>query len=478
MNLEDEVNRFQVGLRALVEDVTRELPYTNVDPFGSGFDEAPKNERETRAWFHDRLLALLGWDLGIGGDIIQETRVKDGSRYFIDYVGLKTQQPPAPVLLLEAKPWGQPWVAARTAGQSTPSSADLIVAGLQHVSAGGQKDTAPVNTLWHDHLEQASDYANAVYASGANDVSRLILSSGDWMVVFTQPIATFVDRKRVDASHVELFAVADYVKHGRRIFELLSRWSLADQIPFALRVGQLGSYLAPDIEYSVYHGVHVTYQVSGSELFARVPRILVYAAIVFERDDGTTVSVIDEKADELPGSTEESNGRLRDHLTIVASHASALLHRCSDEMGRELKPGELSRFGSFPRDNVFDEGVGRKVVKPLKMAPDEWLFVTGQKTHFLRERPSVEACRFHEWRKARDSGNGIGPGAVNTPCVVETRAFFVDGEAHHCAHQVVVDRRWARCQIAPLDGRVCCRACVYERVCWANDEIAALPCGT
>ena len=274
LNFEDEVNRFRVGLKRLVEDVTSKLTPANVGPFGGGSDGQRVLERTTRAWFHDKLLELLGWDLGIGGDVVQEARVKYGSRYFIDYVGVTTQQPPAPILVWEAKSWGEPWVSARNSEHPSTTAADLILAGLKHLWDGGRKETSPLRGPWHDYLAQVSEYEVAIHTSTGHEALRLVLSSGDWMVVFTKPVATFVERSGVDTSDIEVFRKAEYVQRGRRIFELLSRRSLVDHIPFCLRVGQLGSYLAKDGDFRVFHAVHVTYEVSGSELFARRPRIL------------------------------------------------------------------------------------------------------------------------------------------------------------------------------------------------------------
>ncbi len=398
--------------------------------------------------------------------------------HFIDYVGMSTQQSPAPVLLLEAKRWGEPWVAARNSEEVSASAAELIVAGLRHVLEGGRKETSPLIRPWHEHLEQVSKYASAIHANGNHELSRLVLSSGDWIVVFTQPATTFVERGRVDTSHIEMFRIAEYIQQGRRIFELLSRRSLADQIPFNLRVGQLGSYLATDHEFRVFHAVHVAYQVTGSELFTPVPRVLVYAAIVFQRRDGMTVAVVDEGEAPLPVGPDRFSEKLWNHLAVVKDNAAALLGRCSEEMGNELNPVGLSEFNGFAADAVLEMRIQKKVVKPLERAPNEWLFVTGLCTHFLREWPHVDPCQFHSWRRASASGNGIGTGAVTTPRVQHPRTFVVDGEAHHCAHQVVVDRRYHRCQITVLDRQVCCRACAYENVCWTDSEIARLPCGT
>jgi hypothetical protein len=34
-----------------------------------------------------------------------------------------------------------------------------------------------------------------------------------------------------------------------------------------------------------------------------------------------------------------------------------------------------------------------------------------------------------------------------------------------------------RCHISPFEEFLCCRACVFQKVCWAPEELSRLPCG-
>ena len=112
----------------------------------------------------------------------------------------------------------------------------------------------------------------------------------------------------------------------------------------------------------------------------------------------------------------------------------------------------------------------------LREVPNEWLLVTGGGPHYLLEVPVVHPCRFHNWADCRDIDRQIGTAAVSTPCTSSPRSFFVDAQMYHCAHQTVQDRRHTRCYIAALDERTCCRACVYQELCWTPAERGQLPC--
>jgi hypothetical protein len=121
-------------------------------------------------------------------------------------------------------------------------------------------------------------------------------------------------------------------------------------------------------------------------------------------------------------------------------------------------------------------GEAKILVRLLRDTADHWLAVTGQDLYYLGARPVVD-CRFHAWAECRAEGHQCGPTAVNSPATDSPRAFFVDMRLHHCAHQVVLDRRARRCHIDAIDARTCCRACTYQNLCWSADEVAALPCG-
>src|SRR5690606_18324169 len=107
-------------------------------------------------------------------------------------------------------------------------------------------------------------------------------------------------------------------------------------------------------------------------------------------------------------------------------------------------------------------------------AANHWLVATGDSSHFLLEEPRVADCRFHTW--AECGPDAIGQSAVSVRSV-ELRSFFIDTQRHHCAHQVIQDRRDGKCLIDPIDSRTCCQVCVFLDHCWTPAAKADLPCG-
>lgn len=220
----------------------------------------------------------------------------------------------------------------------------------------------------------------------------------------------------------------------------------------------------------VFQGVHVHDERTGSKLFAPRPRILIYPALFIVRDDGAVFTVIDndtpvELDDQKDGNDDAT---LIPHLDTIQSRSSTLIDACTNEIGGPLLVAELSDFPGFPSDDM-----AKSLVRALS-APDEWLVVTGRAGHFILPEPRGLNCRFHSWAECG------GDAALETAIMarsINPSAFFVDAQLHHCAHQVILDRRDKRCLIQAIDSRTCCQACVYLEHCWTADERAGLPCG-
>ncbi len=80
-------SEFRAGIKKLLDDIDNQFKhgYANTDAYGR--DEV-FHERDARIFFFDRLLQLLGWNLGMGGNVAQEARIKAGTTKFVDYVGI------------------------------------------------------------------------------------------------------------------------------------------------------------------------------------------------------------------------------------------------------------------------------------------------------------------------------------------------------------------------------------------------------
>ena len=482
MNRAQAENTFKEDLQNLLKEIKTELSHKAPEPF-TGAGKQTVLEHTTRAYFFDRLLELLGWSLGLHGDVAEEIKVKTDTTNFLDYVGLNADTR-APVLLLEAKAWGEPMIGHRSDSQWEGSKQELLVAAIQHIRKGSSKQHSPVTGIWHDYLTQVSRYVQALRDTNGHVLPSAVLSSGRWLVIFKNPTATFVDGE-INDEQFEIFEENEYVTNSDKLFDLLSKKSLASVVPSTVRPSQLPDYITAGSVSSVFYGLHVTYEKSGTTLYEqRRPRILVYPVLIIQRDDGAYLTAMDvrkpiEMEMESIGSTGEKSLDL--HLQKLTNKATKLLKECSTELGICLSPSDLSDFPGFPRDHqgsVGSEILHKQVVKRYRNAPNEWLLATGMQTHYLKEAHMVEPCRFHSWADCRDAGHEIGDYAINTPSTIEPRSFFVDKQIYHCAHQTIQDRRNTRCYVKPIDERICCRACIYQDLCWKPQELGRLPCGS
>lgn len=224
----------------------------------------------------------------------------------------------------------------------------------------------------------------------------------------------------------------------------------------------------------------VSRQTTGASWKPR-PNIHFEVAIVVERRDGALLTVIDHS---LQGfSIPHDYRELREHIITINAKSDELLSQVNLELNTILQPSEIEAFPGFILHGVTR---GRYAMPPvnqpradlIKMVagPGEFLLVTGTAKHFLYETPIVNHCGCHDWVfcQAQAQEQGQGPIIVRS---VEPKAFFITREEHHCAHRVVHDRRYARCQIGVFEEYLCCRTCVYHTVCWQPQELSDLPCG-
>ncbi len=485
MNTAVAKNAFRLGIERLLESIALEIEFEQ-GPYEEG-RKRPQLEHGTRKTFFDRFLTLLGWSLGPDGDVAEEARIKAETIRFIDYVGIKDDTH-APVLILEAKAWSKSFVLPRRA-RAAGTARQLIMEAIKHVNDGKTKATSPVIGDWHDYLDQVRDYVQTSHAQYNHPVPRAVLASGQWVVIFTDPVRTFVD-KDVDEEDFRSFSKDEFVTRADEIFDLLARERLSATTPPVIRPSQIPHYVDKDAVEAAYHALLVSYKGKGASVFIQTPQVVAYPVVILQRSGGALLAVTDahQSADmNLDRDSDDISDRLlTTHLDTVSQRAAALLVECGSELGMPLPVFSLTDFLGFdsvvhanPRGSSKSgeaEADVDRYVRVLNKTADEWIIATGDKPHYLLERPEID-CRFHAWADCRTAGKETGQNAITSPVTAPPRAFFVDGSPYHCAHQTVMDRRHKRCHIAPLDERTCCSACTLHSVCWDDAAKAKLPCG-
>lgn len=473
-------NEFRRGLEKLLEDNEGEQTRPTINPY-AGASEDAFHEHDTRIFFFDQLLRLLGWDRSAGGNVVEEARIKAETTRFIDYLGVKAN-PNIPIFILEAKAWDKPLISGKGkwAGAKT---IDLVIAALQHLHGGGTKEASPVTGEWHDYLAQLRGYVRTSKENYGHDVPRAVLSSGQWLLIFKAPVAAFCGGA-LDDKQFLLLESKDYVGQAHEIYNLLAREMLVLTPPERIRSTQLPSYVNKACLKAVYHALLIKYEESGALLFAFSPRILLYPALLVERADQLVFTVIDTEVPiHLPllrsGDGQED---LAAHFAEVDAYAKELLKSCSEALHCAIVASPLEDFCGFEEDSLVTASIitletGKKIlIRPMRTYSDHWLAGVGTNAHYLLETPHID-CRFHRWERCRDAGCEFGTSAINIPATSTPRSFFIDAAPHHCANRDIIERRDDRCHLAPFDYRICCKACVYHDLCWSEDERESLPCG-
>lgn len=157
MNEQQLRNQFRHDLSTLIEDVRRILEHPEINPYSK--DSANTlHEHNTRIFFFDRLLTILGWRLGTGDNVTEEARIKAETTRFMDYVGLN-QDTKAPLVIFEAKAWDVPFVSARKLEERIKDE-ELIAASIRHILNNRSEEESPVSKQWHGYLKQVLDYVH------------------------------------------------------------------------------------------------------------------------------------------------------------------------------------------------------------------------------------------------------------------------------------------------------------------------------
>jgi len=183
-------NDFRLGLEKLLRDIAAEMAPEVTGPYEEGNQRVLLLEHGTRILFFDRLLTLLGWDLGLGGNVAEEARIKAETTRFLDYVGLNDASR-APVLIVEAKAWDKPYTeglaqakqyAKKLAVRFTYATNGQAIYGVD-MSTGEEGDVLAYTTpdeLWANTFAETSAWRDRFAAVPFED------GGGAWQSRYTR----------------------------------------------------------------------------------------------------------------------------------------------------------------------------------------------------------------------------------------------------------------------------------------------------
>ena len=449
-------------------------------------------ERPTRRFLVDEMLKALNWDVGDSRSVLEEARAK-GDRenwLFFDYLGMRPGTR-APVLLVEAKRFDQePPRRARSATPSSEEMSRILVEAIDALHRDTPSDA--VVSAWADYLRDLRDYVRSLDSPGAETLGRVVITAGRWLVIFSEPLATFGQTPKPEVAHVHCFVDRqDMLDGAGRLFELLYRPILVDTLPLTLSMEEALVVLGGrPIDMSFRAVLVATSGHSGAKR-VRYPTRTAYPALVLN-SGGRLLAVVDyeartEEPEELP--------RLAAYIERLRSLVERHEERLRTRLGGLPEPSPISAFQGFagPADATVDTAAATyRTQSPTSWAasgrrrfaigahgdaePGELLLVTGHEHFYKTPAPLSDPCPFHSWRAARDDGAAAGSAAQES---VRPSSFTVDGEPNHCAHSHMLALRRERCRIDVVEERLCCWTCLYKSDCWTDEaELGRLPCTT
>ena len=437
-------------------------------------------EAHVRAYLINGFLAALNWRLDASAQeglpaLIPEAPVRSSAKAtirFMDYLGLEADESARPLLIVETK--------APSVSLPIPVGATSTV--QKHIASalGGER----IRADWKKWLREVGDYVCSSLARTREAPRRVVITNGEWLVLFLNPLDAFVLNGTPDPDSILVFEnQGDLESRYRELYSNLEHQHLLDEAR-SLVPGEAGFHVRGAAVDGVMHGLRLHY-VEQPTIYTSYSPVIKVAPVMFVRTRyGSWLRI------EMPPREFELPHDHRDvtaHLKNVGEAAAALLADVNRRFGTALAPTSVSQHFVDPAAFEVVRGV-------VELSPQQYLIATGGRTHFLSGTPSVPDCPYHDWAACSRDGVAAPPGPVTSRSVRE-RSFFMTGEVHYCGHRDVAAAKAAEitvsnrddcgprsggvgqafCEIWHFERQLCCRTCVFEGVCTAATAFR-LPC--
>ena len=387
--------KFKECVSKLITTFNRQI---DVQRFVDGELSSPP-EHVTRRHFVDLFLEALGWDLTrLDKTMIEEARLRGETTRRLDYLGVD-QQSRYPLLIVEAKPWTAPFVAStvkgHTEGKTTNQSMSLICTAIEHLKAGDKSDS-PVTQEWMKFLSQLYTYVKDVNDKTGHLVKCVSILSGQWIVIFLDPKAIFLNTGKVDSTQVLIFRDNEFVIHSDEIYNQLARSSVSTVIPQTVSPSSVPVYARETDVKRAFHALWVCRQSTGFSSKPQ-PRIEFVAALILERRDDVLITVIDQSLDGI--SIPHDYGKLGTQIDALESQSDELLNRVNVELNANLQLAAVEYFPGFFNSrtsnlnvvSTIPNGNPRIDLGKNLGEPGEFLIVTGTAKHIFLKYPTVKS---------------------------------------------------------------------------------------
>ena len=496
----DARSTFEEGLRAFNDKWLKDLAPRFV---GNAKQEADRLlEHHTRAFVLDKLLFALGWrqEANAGGpqNLLTEAYYKTANAkettLFLDYLGYDAVKD-LPLLVFESKRFGSalPSQLIKLGFSKRPrelfkSSADALSAAF--------KDTSWLKGDWKKHLKQLTKYYYSILDEHKQAPGVMAIGNGEWLVIIRNPERVFNGQCTADDFLViepeeKEHIGAAYLRRLKEIYDLIAfdrlcltaRGVPPELIPSQIRIAQ---------QVELMRGVRVGYS-NLPKLKSDIHPRLEIEPVAFVRISTSPWILVELPAagHELPHVADQ----LPVHLAKVLDHSNNLVTRIGQRLA--MPPTLVSLAQHYADGNSFSTRAGVSGEDTMKPGIQGFVLVTGTESHFIRANPRVLHCPKHVWANCDPVVDGQHPPdrALSNPSVLNIKAFFPDGWAHHCAagvthnskltpHDKNLLRDFGRrssedgspfCEIFDFEQMLCCQTCVFFEVC-EKSKLFRLPC--
>ncbi|MHB8386396.1 MAG: hypothetical protein ACYDAT_08105 [Metallibacterium sp.] len=451
-------------------------------------------EAHVRVYVVNSLLAALNWRMDVSAadgllNLVPEVALQsseNGTTRFLDYLGIE-RQTGVPLLVVETK---RP--SAELPRLRDPSNVYAEVNYSAIVSQGLNGTKLAYD--WNKWLATLRDYVRSVQAMADRTPARAIITNGDWFILFLDPADSFLEAGTRDSAKILVIegsggwdpnaqqaAPSEMERRYTEVFEHLEYQRVLGKSPH-LSAGTVAFSIESQNVQGMMHGIKLRYE-KLLNVHTPSPHISLAPVLFLQSRFGAWLTVdASNHQFELPHEKKQ----LGQHLAAVAVASAALLAQVNQALGTTIAPKRLT-------SHYADATSFGTLSAVRETSIDEYIVVTGDETHYLREMPTVPVCPFHEASAA--FAQGVGPATPIMARSLKPRAFFISGEDHHCAHvevwrakasAITAENRaqcgprsgdigQAFCEIWRVDEYLCCRTCVFESVC-TKATAFHLPC--
>lgn len=447
-------------------------------------------EAHLRQYFINGFLKALNWRFGVSPDeglpnLIPEAPIQstfEGTTRFLDYLGMDGVLGKA-LLIVETK--------RPSSSLPVPRNNEIIeeesIANLISKALAGKSKVRGVTQDWQEWLQTLRDYVQSVKDQSQEAPKRVVLTNGEWLILFADPEDAFLSTNPTSAK-IRVYKDCNRIEEcAAEICGLLEYQKVVGRTP-ALEVGQVAFHIQPTLVDTAMYGLRLLY-IEKPDFWNPLP-IITVLPVVFIRSKVGVWFRIENRTDgiNLPHKSEQ----IPEHLKSVQEQAFQLLNDINHKLNINLIPDSLTNH--YSSEERFNELKAIFKLPGILGKYEEYLIVTGDNTHYLKEEPTVTNCPYHSWQNSFQEK--CSTTSVVRPTINNPRTLFVSGTLHHCSHKDIFSAKSSQitpnnrercgnrsgedyeafCEIWRFEEHLCCRVCVFEKVCTKAEVFTQLPC--